>query len=68
MGIFLIWLIRTAIRVFWILDICNMPFMEMFDTTYPLNGLFWFLVWMLCGGSINITSKSEENKCYQKKT
>lgn len=26
--------------------------MEMFDTTYPLNGLFWFLVWLLCGGRL----------------
>lgn len=59
-GAFLIWLIRTAITIFWILDICNMPFMEMFDTTYPLNGLFWFLVWLLCGGSISITSKSDD--------
>lgn len=50
MGIFLIWLIRTAVTVFCILDICNMPFMEMFDTTYPLNGLFCFLILMLCGG------------------
>lgn len=59
MGIFLIWLIKTAITVFWILDICNMPFMGIFDTTYPLNGLFWFLVWFLCGGSIKITTESE---------
>jgi hypothetical protein len=44
MAIFLIWLIRTVVTVFWILDICNMPFMEMFDTTYPLNTLFWFLI------------------------
>ena len=61
MGIFLIWLIRTAVAVFWILDICNMPFMEMFDTTYPLNTLFWFLIWMLCGGSISVTSKGEDD-------
>ena len=47
MGIFLIWLIRTVVTVFWILDICNMPFMEMFDTTYPLNGWFYFLVGLL---------------------
>lgn len=43
---FLIWLAKTAITIFWILDICNMPFMEMFDTTYPLNTLFWCLIWL----------------------
>ena len=59
MGIFLIWLIRTTVTVFWILDICNMPFMEMFDTTYPLNELFWFLIILFCGGSVSVTSKSE---------
>ena len=31
---FLIWLAKTAITIFWILDICNMPFMEIFDTTF----------------------------------
>ena len=62
MGIFLIWLIRMAVTVFWILDICNTPFMEMFDTTYPLNELFWFLIILFCCGNISITSKSEDDK------
>ena len=31
-----------VILVFWLLDIMNLPFMEMFDTTYPLNDEFWF--------------------------
>ena len=35
---------KTIIEIFWILDICDAPFMEMFDTTYPLNGLFWVIV------------------------
>ncbi len=48
--VFLIWLIRTAVTIFWIMDILNMPFMVMFDTVYPLNGWFWFLVILLCGG------------------
>lgn len=50
MGLFLIWLVKTGVTIFWILDVCNMPFMEMFDTTYPLNTLFWLLVWLLCSG------------------
>ena len=32
---------RTMVSLFWLMDIMNLPFMEMFDTTYPLNGLFW---------------------------
>ena len=56
--IFLIRLIKTAVALFWIMDILNMPFMEMFDTTYPLNTLFWILVFALCGG-VKITIKSE---------
>jgi len=39
--------VKTAILIFWIMDILDMPFMEMFDTTYPLNGIFWFLVFIL---------------------
>lgn len=34
--------IRLILILFWILDITNMPFMEMFDTTYPVNALVWF--------------------------
>lgn len=43
---FLIWTIKVSILFFWILDVLNMPFMVQFDTIYPLNGLFWFLVWI----------------------
>ena len=42
--------IKIFLTVFWICDILNMPFMEMFDTTYPLNTLFWILVFIFCGG------------------
>ena len=38
--------IKIFLTVFWICDILNMPFMEMFDTTYPLNTLFWILVFI----------------------
>lgn len=34
------------IQIFWILDVLDMPFMEMFDTTYPINGVAWFLIWL----------------------
>ena len=37
---------RTMIHIFWLLDICNMPFMEIFDTLYPINGLMWLLIFL----------------------
>ena len=33
--------LKTAIEIFWVADIINLPFMEIFDTAYPLNGWFW---------------------------
>ena len=47
--VWLIWLTRTSITLFWIMDVLNMPFMEMFDTTYPLNTFFWIMFFTLCG-------------------
>ena len=35
------------IALFWLADIMDLPFMEMFDTEYPLNGAFWILGWFL---------------------
>ena len=35
-------LLNMAILIFWILDITDMPFMEKFDTVYPMNTLFWW--------------------------
>lgn len=57
----LICLIKYFVLIFWILDITNMPFMEIFDTTYPLNGLFWTLIWIfvLLGG-FNENEKNPE--------
>ena len=42
--------INLILILFWILDITNMPFMEMFDTTYPVNALVWFLIWIFIIG------------------
>lgn len=33
------------LTVFWVLDILDLPFMQMFDTTYPINGNAWFWIW-----------------------
>lgn len=43
-------LLKFLILIFWILDITNMPFMEMFDSTYPMNALFWWLIWFFVLG------------------
>lgn len=52
-----VYLVRTAITIFWIMDICNLPLMEMFDTTYPLNEMFWLLIYIFVGGfSIEVKS------------
>ena len=40
-------LLYFAVALFWIFDICNLPFMAMFDTTYPINGLEWGLIFIL---------------------
>jgi hypothetical protein len=58
MGI--VFLVRTAITIFWIMDILNMPFMEMFDTIYPLNGMFWLLVWIFVLAPIRIITEENE--------
>lgn len=41
---------RTSIfagAIFWLMDIMNLPFMEKFDTTYPLNGVFYICAFLL---------------------
>lgn len=45
------------ISLFWLADIMNLPFMEMFDTLYELNGWFWFWGWTLI-----LALKSEKKK------
>lgn len=34
----------TCLTIFWLFDIINLPFMQMFDTTYPINGWAWLLI------------------------
>lgn len=52
-------LLKFLITIFWILDITDMPFMQMFDTTYPMNTLFWWLIWIFVSG-FSDEVKSEE--------
>ena len=56
-------IIRIVLVLLWIFDITNMPFMEMFDTTYPINALVWLLIWIFVIG-IKIKVKYEWNTCF----
>lgn len=42
----LYYLLYFTLTVFWIFDILDMPFMDIFDTTYPINTLAWLLIWI----------------------
>ena len=42
--------IKLVLILLWVLDITNIPFMEMFDTTYPINTLVWLLIWIFVIG------------------
>lgn len=44
--------------IFWIFDIINLPFMDIFDTTYPINTLAWLLIWIFIPG-IKIRCKND---------
>ena len=48
--------LKLSIYLFWLMDIMDFEFMKQFDTTYPLNGVFWFcviLLTMLVGNTSN---------------
>lgn len=47
-------ILYTAISIFWVFDIINLSFMEVFDTTYPVNALAWFLIWVVVPGTETI--------------
>lgn len=42
---------RALLIIFWIFDILNLPFMEIFDTTYPINTFAWLLIWICLPGT-----------------
>ena len=39
-------LFYSLLTIVWILDIINIPQLEFLDTTYPINELAWFLIWI----------------------
>lgn len=34
---------------FWLFDLFDFSFMQMFDTTVPINGLAWLWIWLIFG-------------------
>ena len=47
------------LSIVWVLDILNLPFMAFLDTTYPINGLAWLLIWMFLPPTKTIVSKDK---------
>ena len=39
-------LFYAILTLIWILDILNFPQFEILDTTYPINTLAWWLIWI----------------------
>lgn len=39
-------LFKSCLWLVWILDILNMPFIEVLDTTFPINTLAWILIFL----------------------
>ena len=52
----------NLITIFWLLDVMNFQFMEMFDTTYPLNSLFWFFALILTADYDSIERQNKYNR------
>lgn len=59
-----VWLVLFGSFVFGTMDVMDMPFMEMFDTDYPLNGVFYVLYYVLFVLSIDtvFTMKKEKEQ------
>ena len=46
----------ALLNIIWVLDILNLPFMEFMDTTYPINGLAWLLIWLVLPATSVVSS------------
>jgi hypothetical protein len=51
---------KTILIIVWIIDILNFKCVQCLDTTYPVNTLAWFLIWILIIGFKITITKSEE--------
>lgn len=34
----------NLVQIIWVLDVLDLPGLEFLDTTYPINGLAWFII------------------------
>ena len=50
----------SCLTIFWILDITNMPFMQIFDTKYPINTLAWILIWIFIPSTERVVKYRKE--------
>lgn len=50
----------AALSIIWVLDILNLPFMEFLDTTFPVNGLAWLLIWLFLPGTEGDKEEADE--------
>lgn len=47
---------KSILVIVWLLDLFNIPFMQMFDNPYPINGWLWFCIWIVVL-SLNVNIK-----------
>lgn len=52
--------VLLAICIFWHMDLMDMPFMKVFDTTYPLNGVFWICTALITIIVIGLNTDDED--------
>lgn len=53
----------ALLTIVWVLDILNLPFVEVLDTTYAINGWTWFWIWVLLPSTKQVnTHKFEIDK------
>lgn len=42
---------KAVLTIVWIMDILNLPIVNFLDTEIPINGLAWFLIFILIPGT-----------------
>ena len=42
---------KALLSIVWIMDILNFPIVDFLDTEIPINGLAWFLIFILIPGT-----------------
>jgi len=52
----------SCLTIFWILDIINVPFMQIFDTKYPINTLAWILIWIFIPSTEKVVKYRKEKE------